>query len=256
MTVNNKFIQNIEATPLVETNVFDEDRSRRFALVAFGTGVRENDELFSSYLKLRANVYVHQTGILSEGALRIDGTEMDEDDERSSHFLVLENKLGAAAAVACIRLIEKSAEYPAPLPIETVFPEVFRDNEPGLNSVEVSRFISRLDSAAQQLSTISELFKSGLARINQENLGPVFAIVEEELEQSLKFMGAHPRRLADPLYVHRYNSSNVGIEMNTSAMTEAFGADEIQSMDVSDGSVRYWGKAPIKTPSKEVQRIA
>lgn len=255
MTVN-KLIPNVEVTPYVETDIFKEDRTKRFALVAFGLGIRDNDELFTSYLRLRANVYVHQTGFLPPEVIRPDGTEVDEDDERSSHFLVLENRLGAAAAVACIRLIEKSDENPAPLPVEHVFPEVFENNVPGVKSVEVSRFISRLDSAAQQLNTISQLFKSGLSRINKEELGPAFAIVEEDLEQALKFMKAHPQRLADPLFVPQYNSYNVGVELDTVAMTESHGKEEIASLDVSDGAIRFWGTVPRPTATEKFQEIA
>lgn len=259
MTVNNRFIPNVEAAPLVETDIFDGNKEKQFALVAFGLGLRENDELFTSYLKLRSNVYVHQTGILSPDVIRDDGTEIDKDDERSSHFLVLENRLGATAAVGCIRLIEKSEMHPKPLPIETFFPEVFKDNTPGAKSVEVSRFISCLNDKPHQLTAILELFRSGLARIKQEDLGPVFAIVEEELEKSLGYLGAPPKRLADPEWVEKYNSSNVGIEIDTAAMVTALDPAAINSLDVSTDSVRYWGNVSESTNIKKsriMQRIA
>lgn len=256
MAVNNRFIPNVEAAPLVETDIFDTDRSRKFALVAFGLGMRENDELFNSYLKLRANVYVYQTGMLPEEVLHSDGTETDEDDERSSHFLVVENRIGAAAAVACIRLIEKSREHPEQLPVENFFPEAFEEHSAGPNSIEVSRFISCLDSKPDQLTAIMELFKSSLARIRQNELGPVYAVVEEDLERSLGFLGAPPRRIADPQYVEEYNDSNVGIEIDTDDMANAFGAELLDTMDVSTDSVRYWGKTRDLSLAKKVRQSA
>lgn len=256
MAVNNRFIPNIEAAPLVETDIFDNDTSRKFALVAFGLGMRENDELFSSYLKLRANVYVYQTGMLPEEVLHDNGTETDEDDERSSHFLVVENRIGSAAAVACIRLIEKSMEHPGQLPVENFFPEAFEEHSAGPNSIEVSRFISCLDSKPDQLTAIMELFKSSLARIRQNELGPVYAVVEEDLERSLGFLGAPPRRIAEPQYVEEYNDSNVGIEIDTEDMASAFGAELLDTMDVSTDSVRYWGNARDLSMAKKVRKSA
>lgn len=256
MSINTQFIPNAEVTPLVETSIFDDKPEKRFALIAFGLGLRDNDELFTSYLRLRANVYVHQTGFLSPDVLMSDGTETDQDDERSSHFLVVENKLGAVAAVSCIRLIEKSKTAPAPLPIETFFPDVFADEQPELRTAEVSRFISRLDTARDQMMAISEMFKSSLARIDQEKLGPVYAIVEEDLERSLKFMGAPPSRLAEPHFVEKYNTYNVGVEIDTASMINRQGPKKISSMDVSDGAVRYWGKVKEAESSKDLQKIA
>lgn len=259
MAVNNRFIPNMEAAPHVETDIFERNMNKQFALVAFGLGMRENDELFNSYLKLRANVYVHQTGMLAEEALHADGTETDEDDERSSHFVVLENRLGAAAAVACIRLIEKSEEHPAPLPVENFFPEAFYGMAAQPKSIEVSRFISCLDNKPHQLTAILELFKSGLARIKQEDLGPVYAVVEEQLERSLGFLGAPPRRIAKPQYVEEYNDSNVGIEIDTVAMTKSFGDEYLDTMDVTPDSVRFWGELQDKAVNDDddaMQRIA
>lgn len=256
MSINTQFIPNAEVTPLVESNIFYAKPEKRFALIAFGLGLRDNDELFTSYLKLRANVYIHQKGFLPNDALKSDGTESDQEDQRSSHFLVVENKLGTVAAVSCIRLIEKSKSAPTPLPIETFFPDVFEYEQPGLKTAEVSRFISRLDSARDQMMSISELFKSTLARINQEKLGPVYAIVEEDLETSLKYMGAPPTRLAEPHFVEKYNTYNVGVEIDTSSMIKRQGLDKISSIDVSDGAVRYWGKLKETDPTKDLQEIA
>lgn len=241
MAVSNRLIPNSEATPVVETDVFNDFSSRRFALIAFGLGTRNGDPLFDSYLKLRANVYVYQTGMLKEDALRIDGTELDKDDYRSSHFLVLENRIGSTAAVACMRAIEKSEHNPAPLPIEGFFPELFEDGPAIPLSVEVSRFISCLDEGSQQMVAILELFKSGLARLRKNKLGPVYGVVETELIESLVFFGAPPVRVAEPRYVKEYSDNNVGVEIDVGAISQQIGPDVLDSTETADGSVRYWG---------------
>jgi N-acyl-L-homoserine lactone synthetase len=241
MAVNNRFISNSEAAPVVETDIFQTHPGRRFALIAFGKGLREDDPLFKGYLKLRANVYVDQTGMLPRDVVHEDGTETDEDDERSTHFVVLENRLGAAAAVSCIRIIEKSEQDSRPLPIEEFFPERFDDTPAPNGSVEVSRFISCLDEKDQQLLAIFELFKSGLAHARKNKLGPAYAVVEEDLEQSLGYLGAIPKRIADPKYVEEYNDYNLGLEIEADKMAELIGAKRVDSLDVSEGAVRYWG---------------
>lgn len=256
MAVNDRFITNLEAAPLVETDVFENDLSKKFAIVAFEHGIRDNDEVFRGYLKLRANVYVHQTGMLDPEYVRPDGTERDEDDERSSHFVVLENRIGRAAVVGCLRLIEKSPDNPAPLPIEQFFPAAFENQPAGQKSLEVSRFISSIDNRAHQLVAIMELFKSGLARIKQQDLGPTYGIVEEDLEKSLAYLGAPPRRIADPEYLEEYHDKNVGIEIDTDKMMDTMGAELISSLDVTHGAVRYWGRLPKESANGKTQKIA
>ena len=141
-SVSNKHISNREAVPVFETDIFADEQDKRFALGIFDSsslGRYSHSSVLYNYLKLRSNVYINQTGMLPESSRRLDNTELDVDDERSVHLVVLENKIGKAALFACMRLIEKKT---SPLPIENYFPESF-DIEAPVNSVEVSRFIVR-----------------------------------------------------------------------------------------------------------------
>jgi N-acyl-L-homoserine lactone synthetase len=257
MAVKNRFISNKEAAPVVETDVFKDAKDRQFALICFGMGLRENDPLFDAYLRLRANVYVDQTGMLPKEAVRDDGTEIDSDDDRSVSYLVLENlgqsragKIQKAAAVSCMRLIHANGDS---LPVGDFFGV---EVEP--SALEASRFISTIDNKPNQLRSIFEIFKSGLAYVKQEELGPVYAVVEPELQQSLAFLGAPPEQLSDPKHVGEYNDINVGIKIDTDDMIEKMGGMEaIRQIDVSPDAVRYWGKyADISDEQAPNLRIA
>lgn len=246
MAVSNRFIPNHEATPEFDSNIFNDFPEKRFALVCLGRnmGKEVDEDIFQNYLRLRANVYVYQTGMLPDVAVRQDGTESDKDDERSSHFVVVENRLlGRVAAVSAMRLIEKDMRNADNLPIEEFFPEGFRETSASpLGSVEVSRLISCIDDKPEQIRSLFELFKTGLARVNQEDLGPVYGVVEEELENSLAFLGAPPRRIAEPKHIEEYNDKNVGVEIDTVKMTELMGEEDLMSRDVTPGATHYWGR--------------
>ncbi|MGE5327753.1 MAG: hypothetical protein ACM3KH_00285, partial [Thiobacillus sp.] len=85
-SASNKFISNEQAVPIIDSEVFKGHENNRFALGVFGPDdviSYTPGSLAEAYLKLRANVYVDQTGMLSEQTKRVDGTELDGDDERS-----------------------------------------------------------------------------------------------------------------------------------------------------------------------------
>lgn len=260
MAVSNRFIPHHEATPEFNSDIFDDFPERRFVLVCLGKNMGRNvdEELFTNYLRLRANVYVYQTGMLPDIVVRPDGTEVDDDDERSTHFTVVENRLlGRVAAVSAMRLIEKDALHPQPLPIQQFFPEAFGNEDTQYGSVEVSRLISCIDERPEQIRAIFEMFKAGLARVNQKNLGPVYGVVEKELEQSLEFLGAPPLRIAEPKHIEEYNDYNVGIEIDTDKMSEVMGKDDLLVRDISPGAVHYWGRVmPTRSTPTAHRRIA
>ena len=126
--VQNKFITNEEAMTLIESDVFLGHQKNRFALGLLSEKdvlSYEADSLAQAYLRFRANVYVDQTRMLEDDVKGEDGTEFDKDGERSTHLVVLENRLGEAAIFACARIIKKSPEQPDLLPVEEFFSEAF-----------------------------------------------------------------------------------------------------------------------------------
>lgn len=244
-SIANRFISKEEATPILADNmVFSKHPDSRFAL-----GVFSSDNVLSykpnsieeAYLKLRANVYVTQTGMLPSEVVRQDGTELDENDERSTHFVVFENRnLGKVAVVACLRLIEKKDE--SILPIENFFPEVFEDSAAPEESVEVSRFIVSHNEVRQAKIITREMMSACLAHIVLNELGPVFGVVEPIFERGLKCMGVPVNRIAKPKLVPEYNDKNLGLEIDCIEFKHRIGEEALKRMTVATGSFSYWGQ--------------
>lgn len=243
MAVKDRFISNQEAAPIVETDIFAQLPDKRFALLCLGRGLTQpqaDPNIVVGYLGLRKNVYVDQTRMIPPDSPNVEGgIESDLDDERSTHFVVAERSadMGTAAIVACMRLIHREGK---PLPIEEFFSEVFEDGTAPVDSIEVSRFISCVDGKRERLISISEMFRSGVAHIEKHKLGPVYGVVEPELERSLRFLGAPPKRIADPKMIEEYNDHNVGIEVDIPAMVKAMGRKSLLRTPTDPGSVRYW----------------
>lgn len=242
MAVKNRYIPDTETTPGVGTSLFRGHENSQFATVSLGEGIYPDGtdkDIFRAYLTLRKRVYVDQTGMLPESVARHDGTEFDEDDDRSAHFAVLGNLGdGSAAVVACMRMIIKSDEKP--LPIEDFFPEAFEVPAP-TSSFEVSRFISKIGILRHQLGSIAQLFTHVLAYSDSNRLGPAYGVVEEALEKSLSFFGAPPHRITQPKTVPEYNDVNLGVIIDQDAMKQRIGMDALRSTQVDRGSVEYWG---------------
>lgn len=242
-SVSNKYISNKEAVPIIDGDVFSNHEDKRFALGVFSSEdvlSYRPDSILQAYLKLRANVYVDQTGMLEKGVKRSDGTELDENDERSTHFVIFENVMGRVAVFACMRAIEKTADKNLILPIEEFFPEAFAVPSPD-KSVEVSRFIVRHDEAKSALFARMRLMTSGLAYALKNDLGPIYGVVEPEFEKLLKHTGISLRRIAEPKLVNEYNDNNLGFEIDREKCKQRIGEAILNNMVVPVGSFSYWG---------------
>jgi N-acyl-L-homoserine lactone synthetase len=244
-SIANRFISKEEATPtLADNKIFSKHPESRFALGVFSSDdvlSYEPNSIQEAYLKLRTNVYVTQTGMLSNEVVRQDGTELDEDDERSTHFVVFENRnLGKVAVVAHMRLIEKKDENI--LPIEKFFPEVFEDSAAPEKSVEVSRFIVSHNEIQQAKVITREMMSAGLAHVVLNELGPVFGVVEPLFERSLKRMGVPVNRIAEPKLVPEYNDKNLGLKIDHDEFKHKIGEEALKRMTVATGSFSYWGR--------------
>lgn len=228
--------------PVVQSEVFKAQPNADFAIVNLGHGLyplSSEEELFEGYLKLRKNVYVDMRSLLPSSVENPDGTEFDEDDERSQHFAVVKNLAGRVAVVACLRGIHKNDNKP--LPVEGMFPEAFTDGGLPEKSLEISRLISLADDRSANLRVIGALFGSMLAHNEKNGLGPVYGVVERNLEQSLSFLGAPTKRIAEPKMVDSYNSENLAIQIDLDKMRQQVGAKAINFMMMEDGGSIFWG---------------
>jgi N-acyl-L-homoserine lactone synthetase len=242
-SASNKFISNEEAVPVIDGELFKGHEDSRFALAVLGPDdvlSYKPGSLAEAYLKLRANVYVDQTGMLEHGVKRQDGTELDADDERSTHFVVCENRMGSAAVVACMRLIEKTDSRDI-LPIEDFFPDAFEVPAP-TKSIEVSRFIVREDEAKLARRAKIELITAGLAHAVGHQLGPIYGVAEPMFERDLRLMRMPIKRIAEPKLVPEYNDNNLGFEIDKVSLVQRIGEVAVRKMTVPEGSIAYWGE--------------
>ena len=248
MTANKRLISNEQAIPLLATtDIFKDYPDARFALGVVSRSTLPSEgmqDLFTAYLKLRANVYVDQTEMLGQEAKRDDGTEIDGDDKRSTHFVAVENRLSHIAVISSMRVIEKSEENGDPLPIEHFFA---MDGSVPVGGNEISRYIHRLKERGAAAEIRSGLFMAALAHINNNELGPTLAVVESELEDSLLHAQVPLVRIAEPQWVEQYNSMNIGISIDTAAFAEQFGGPDVMGMIKTEpGDFTYWGKVNNK----------
>lgn len=245
-SANSKFITHTDAVPILNSDVFCGHEEQRFAI-----GILCNDEIFSyepnsieeAYLKLRANVYIDQTGMLDQRVRRHDGTEIDEEDQRSIHFVVLENLMDQVSVFACMRLIPKTPNQNSILPIEEFFPDEITESVPP-NGVEVSRFIVRHNDRRQSMLAKIKLISAGLAYTFLKNLEPILGVVEPSFERDLRIMKIPTRRIAEPKFVAEYNDENLGIEIDKQGLRERLGETELKHMTLSTGSYIFWGNHP------------
>lgn len=243
-SVRNKFISNQEAIPIIDnSSVFDE-KNKQFAIGVFSPSQVLSYEAGSpqhAYLQLRANVYIDQTRMLGSELRRADNTEVDQDDERSVALVVFENLLGRVAVCACMRLIVKTDENSALLPIEDFFPDSFPEGEVPIGGVEVSRFIVRHDERHKAREARGRIMAAAVAYILRNQLGPLYGVVEPELETALRIGGVRLRRMADPKLVEEYNDENLGIEVDVPAFEERFKSQVGEFDGISSGEYYYWG---------------
>lgn len=222
--------------------IFGTQPDSRMATVILGEGLYPDavsQSLFKMYLQFRANVYANQTNMISTENVREDATEIDDDDERSYHMGVFRNLgNGAVSIEACMRLIQKQDEKI--LPVEEDFPEAFFGMPARIGSLEVSRFISRVDNKREQLAAITNMFNTGVARTVRLGHGPAYGMVEPPLERSLASLGAPSHRIAEPRFVESYNDYNLGIIVDVPEIVRRVGRKTLDQILIEPGEINYW----------------
>src|SRR5665213_340275 len=84
-------------TPTIVTEVFVDRPDAHFwlGLIASGATVAMPVEYQAAGV-FRANVYIDENRFLPDSARRSDGSEADGDDNRSVHFVILENQIASS----------------------------------------------------------------------------------------------------------------------------------------------------------------
>lgn len=202
----------IEFAPVL----FEGHERARYAVgvVAIGGEVVPGlDNEFAGYALERARRYVDE-GYVDKASLNPDGTELDDDDDRSVHFTVVENLVTGARTMGTMRLVIKASDSgnDTLLPVERLYPEAFpKPAVPG--SVEDSR----LTAAASGLTGM--LFASGVNYVLQHQLGPVYGVVKPKFTQSLNEHGVPVTPIGDARYVQEINSTKQPIRVDLAGLT-------------------------------------
>lgn len=238
-SANKKYTSPAQTIPIVKSDIFLNQSNESLALCILSSEEvlsYKPESIAHGYLQLRANVYIDQTKMLNGNIRKIDNTESDEEDKRSMHFVILENYgEGRVAVIASMRLIIKSSEGDAPLPIEKFFPGSFVEPAPP-NCTEVSRLIACHNNSRVKRTATFSVMSAGVAYAVKTKLAPVFGIVEPLLEAYLHRTGFPIKRIAEPTIIGAYNDENLGIEIDKFGFRTRLGESTIDRMMISSGS--------------------
>lgn len=241
--------------PRVETDIFMGHEDARFAvgiLAVNSEALAGREREFHGYLRLRANVYALQKHMIPDDHVREDGTEIDIDDGRSVHYGVVENIGGnAGRIVASMRLIIKSENNPAPLPIETFFPEVFDGKPSPYGSTEASRYICRHPDPVVENSLTWPVFSGALSYIIQHGITPTYGVIEPFLEKRFKRRQVPFKRIAEPRFVDEYAAENLGVEIDTEKLAELVNdvtSGAIDKLRTTEGDLVYLHEVDFNRP--------
>lgn len=138
-----------------------------------------------------------------------------------------------------MRLIQKSTQKDSLLPIEDFFKKDLNKTLP-LNSVEVSRFIVRHNDRKQALAAKIKLITASLGYTFSNNLEPILGVVETNFERDLRRLKLPMQRIAEPKLISKYNSHNIGIEIDKQATKFFLGETTVNDLSMPIGSFHYW----------------
>lgn len=210
--------------PEFDSEIFAGREESRFwiGLVARSDGRVLLPAEFKAARQLRANSYIDVHGYLPQSARQPDGQEIDVDDVRSDHLVVLERLgEGRARAVATNRTIFRQG---SPLPCELEFPDDFPELPPAVAATERSRLVSVLGvcSAFEAITRAAHLALADLG-VNDS-----FGLIEPWLVKHFRAHGADIEVLSEPRRIDRYNSANQLVRVrpiDTVKRVTASGAD-------------------------------
>lgn len=230
--------------PTIPSSVFEDHGDSRFAIgiAAIGSKIvsgRENE--FNGAVQLRVRTYLDKGWVTPE-SLDEHGTEIDADDGRSVHFVVLERTtvVSAARVVGNMRLIVKGANDSI-LPIEEHYPEVFAGSAVALPaSTEVSRLIGQHEDVNVQRHIKWPLFIAGVQYVQQQKLGTAYGLLEPNLAQALAAQSVPIAPIAEAKYVKAINSVKQPVEIDVPRLSQYIHATGNFGVDLSDGSFSYF----------------
>lgn len=199
--------------------LFDQYPKAAFWIGRVSTeGSIHQPEEFDNLTRFRRQVYVDELEFLGREHVDPLGREIDEDDARSTNFVVFsqgsaENlQVEDSKVVGSARIIVKTEED-KPLPIESYFPELFEDQPLSKMTGEVSRFIAR-DANRERQHRISLALMRAIAYHSVNNqLGEGYCMIEQPLLRLLKVTGIPIDVLGEPKEITEYNGILIPVKL-------------------------------------------
>lgn len=199
--------------------LFDQHPQAAFWIGKVSTvGLIHQPEEFDSLTRFRRQVYVDELEFLGREHVDPLGREIDEDDSRSTNFVViskgcLENpQVEDLKVVGSARIIVKTEED-KPLPIESYFPELFEDQPLSKMTGEVSRFIARHSNREMQHMISLALMRAVAYHSVSNQLSEGYCMIEQPLLRSLKVTGIPIDVLGEPKEIKEYNGTLIPVKL-------------------------------------------
>lgn len=190
------------------------------------------------YLKVRSDVY--ETQEIRALYTKEDGRDMvDEDDERSNHYVVLEFAENERKVIATGRVITKTKQATGPLPTERIFPEAFNEPVP-IGGSEISRLVIRRGHS--NLSTLVArrvILQTLIADTLRKHSPQVIAEVEPRFSKVLRRSGIAVQALGAPKLVRMFGEV-VPVVVDAQAMIEEVGREVLVSRTPEPDQWRYF----------------
>lgn len=236
--------------PVIESDAFDE--GGHFAVGRVNHSVIEalqHNTALQGAAALRARTYQHY-GFVREEEL-VNGLEVDADDERSAHFVVLERAAasGLARVIGNMRVVVKDQNYPEPLPVERFFPEHFENTPAPLGSVEASRLISMHENPRVQRLVKWPLFIAAYQFVNDHGYNSAFGLLTPKLTRELRIQGVPVTPLAEERYIGEINATKQPIEVDIPALGRAI--QRVGNQGISVGSEGDFSRLALPVPGSE-----
>lgn len=224
--------------PETQTRIFETSDKKPFWVgrIATLSGL-EQHRVFDATSILRGETYT-SLGFLPPEQIDALGREIDEDDDRSVHFTVLEkpqiaNGNGKVNVIGTSRLIVKDTSD-KPLPIEKHFPEVFAQNPAPVGSAEGSRLIANHGDKNTQywagLSLVRAMTHYSLAN----NIEADYGLAERSLLRLFDRSGIPTKVLGEPKEVKELGGVLYPIEIEVKKMVNGSISQALGSTVVGD----------------------
>ncbi len=215
--------------PIIVSDVFKKETDARFALGVVanqGKVIPGYEEEFYGAAQLRGRVYLDKKFVTPDDLDENMAEKPDLDDERSVHFVILERMAitnAMARVVGNIRLIVKG-ENGERLPVERFYDDQFGNNPAPARSTEVSRLICRHEDGTIQNALKWPLFMAGVEYVEQNDLGPVYGLLEPKLASSLVMQKVPVEPLAEAKYIPEIMAAKQPVEIDVPRLSKIMGS--------------------------------